>query len=166
MVLGVSRESLVNDMVHFTRSKLVYCVDDFSWADEFFDREDDKIADSQQRLSFGIDGSRFLDVPKVIFKKATFTEIPSIVRGGIDILIIDHDKRTNRLLQCLQLLVPRMNPGGLIVGSGWDGLWSAQVRLAVRSYWLEGQFSIDKLLFNGDYLSECFWKRVDETEDN
>ena len=169
--VGTKNTVLTWDLEHRVNSRSIMCFDNWMWDDSFYITDD---SDIDSRDSFGgcvrlSDWSASEEIQmcrKVTAHSGHVEEFAHKVRDGIDILIIDWDKRVTRLLGVLQSLVPLVRPGGLIVGSGWDGIWSVEVKMAVRSYWTEDEFRVDKLLLVGDYLSECFWKRTNEANDH
>jgi hypothetical protein len=164
--VGTENTLLTWDLEHRTGCRRILCYDDWVWKDSFYLTEDSDIDPSNASMAFlswlGCD--EISQCCKVKAKSGPLDEFAASIGQNIDILVVDGDKRVPKLLGFLQTLVPLVRPGGLIVGAGWDGKWSKEVRLAVRSYWAEDEFRVDKLLMAGDYLAECFWKKTYEAD--
>ena len=165
--VGTENILLTWDLEHRTGCRRILCYDDWVWSEDLYLTEDPDIDISGANMAFlcwaGCD--EISECHKVKAKSGPLDEFAEFVGPGIDVLVIDGDKRVPKLLGFLQYLAPLVRPGGLIVGAGWDGRWSVEVRLAVRSYWTEDEFRVDKLLMAGDYLAECFWKKTYEADD-
>jgi predicted O-methyltransferase YrrM len=76
----------------------------------------------------------------------------------IDLLFIDADHYASSVLNDLKNWVPKVRPGGLVVGHDWDGQWADEVRDGVLAYWKREQFNVDRLYSSGRYLGECYWR--------
>lgn len=74
----------------------------------------------------------------------------------IDFLFIDGNHLTWALLRDLELWVPKVRPGGLVVGHDWN---MYTVRRAVRKYWLDGKYTVADLYpKTPERLTPCFWR--------
>lgn len=74
----------------------------------------------------------------------------------IDLLFIDGDHRVFAVLRDLEMWVPKVRPGGLIVGHDWNML---TVRKAVRKFWLDGKYKVADLYpKTPERLTPCFWR--------
>jgi hypothetical protein len=73
----------------------------------------------------------------------------------IDFLFVDGGHTYRTVLLDLKTWVPRMRPGGLIVGHDWVGKWASHVRRAVREYWPGEEILVDGLYYKN---SACWYK--------
>jgi hypothetical protein len=80
----------------------------------------------------------------------------------IDFLFIDGDHSTLGVLGDLQMWVPKVKPGGLVVGHDWDGRHGERIQRGVLSYWDRNEFSTETLYFSGAVHSRCYFKRIGE----
>lgn len=79
----------------------------------------------------------------------------------IDFLFIDGDHTIQGCLSDLQLWVPKVRPGGVIVGHDWDSKGHKErIQMAVKSYWEPGEYKVKKLYYSGAVHGECFYRVV------
>lgn len=101
---------------------------------------------------------------KVFLKKgASFDEGEKWGDGvPIDFLFIDGDHRFESVLLDLKIWVPKVRPGGLVMGHDITGPWGAGVKKAIETYAQEvkglPEVHVGKVYsFTGKQTTECFW---------
>ena len=81
----------------------------------------------------------------------------------IDLLFIDGDHHTNFVLKDLRFWVPKVKPGGLVVGHDYgDRNWGPQIKKALDIFWPKGNYKVGPLYFNYKKSTGiCFWKKIE-----